>query len=190
MFEKDILKEIHVNDNVIALYKDILLDLQHKKRGNKRNNESLIQKKIEETIQALETVEDKLINDDIGIDTFNKISGRYNQKLRDLKAELLITKEAQGVSNKIIDKVCKTIQNLPKLFKNSDFEQKTNLLSLVFPDKLIISKNECLTQKYNVIIELLTRVNKASQKLDTKKAIISDGLSNKAPSLGLEPRTL
>jgi hypothetical protein len=31
------------------------------------------------------------------------------------------------------------------------------------------------------VIELLTRVNKASQKLGTKKAIISDGLSTFAP---------
>ena len=32
-----------------------------------------------------------------------------------------------------------------------------------------------------MVIALLGRVNKASQKLDIKKAIISDGLSNVAP---------
>jgi len=62
--------------------------------------------------------------------------------------------------------------------------QKTSLIGLLFPKKLVILKTGCRTKESNTVIELLTRVKRASQRLGTKKAIISDGLSNFAPSLG------
>ncbi len=99
-------------------------------------------------------------------------------------------KDAQEVSNKTINKACETIKKTPQLFEDSNFEQQNILLGLMFPEKLIISKNACRTKKQSEVIELLTRVNRASQKLGTKKAIISDGLSNFAPQAGLEPATL
>ncbi len=61
MLKNDILKEISVSDNVLALYKEILIDIQQKKRGNKLKDKIVIEKKIEDTIKALETVEGKLI---------------------------------------------------------------------------------------------------------------------------------
>ncbi|WP_417558732.1 recombinase family protein [Mesoflavibacter zeaxanthinifaciens] len=190
MLENDILRNIKVNNNVLELYKEILTDIQRKKRGDKVNSQELVKKKIKETSMSLEVAEDKLIKNDISVDTFNRISNRYNKNLRDLKAELQISKDTQEVSTKIIDKACKVLENIPQLINDSDFEQKTNLLGLMFPEKLIISKNKCRTKKQSSVIELLTRINKASQKSNTKKAIISDGLSNYAPPLGLEPRTL
>ena len=104
-----------------------------------------------------------------------------------LRAEF---EELKDLSLKVIDKAFKTLKNIPQLYKNGDFEQKTGLLGLLFPEKLVISKNGCRTKEINIVIELLTRISKVSRKLGTKKAIISDGLSNFAPPLGLEPRTL
>ena len=75
----------------------------------------------------------------------------------------------------MIDKSFKALKNISQLYKKGDFEQKTGLIGLLFPKKLIFSKNECRTKEKNIVIELLTRFNKASQKLGTKKAIISDG---------------
>ncbi|WP_271768769.1 recombinase family protein [Aquimarina algiphila] len=190
MFKNDVLKDISVNDNVLALYREILIDVQRKKRYCKLNNKVQVENKIVGMQNNLEAAEDKLINGDIDSCTFKRISTRYNNNLRDLKAQLQAIKDMHEVSTKMIDKACKTLREIPQLFDDSSYEQKTSLLGLMFPEKLIISKKECRTKQQNIVIELLTRVNKASQGLDKKKAIRNDGLSNYAPPLGLEPRTL
>lgn len=107
-----------------------------------------------------------------------------------LRAEIEEIKESKALSVKTIEAAIKMLKNSPQLFDNGDFDQKVKILGLLIPEKMIISKTECQTKKQNVVIELLTRVNKGYKKLGTKKAIISDGLSTLAPPLGLEPRTL
>ena len=190
MFKEQVLDKITVNENVLSLYKEILRDVQSKKRNIQKINRTDLERQIKDKQNGLELTEDKYINGDISKDTFERISDRYSSKLRDLRAELQMINESQLLSSKIIDRACNVLRTMPQLFENGDYEQKTNLLGLMFPKKLIISKKECRTKEQNVVIELLTRVNKVSKRLDKKKAIRNDGLSNYAPPLGLEPRTL
>ena len=121
---------------------------------------------------------------------FNRIFSRYEVKLMILKVELQELKEANELPVEMTEKAVNALREIPQLYRTGDYEQKTGLIVLLLPEKLIFSKNGCRTKKRNIVIELLTIVNKVSQELDIKKAIISDGLSNIAPPLGLEPRTL
>ena len=190
MFTCNVLKRINVNDNIFELYKEIIIDVQKSKRGNKTEKIAQIKTKINETINIIQNTEDKYANNLMTLEVFNRMLARYDINLMSLRAELEELKEAKELSVKIIDKAFRILKNIPLLYKNGSFDQKTSLIGLLFPKKLVISKNGCRTKENNIVIELLTRINKAPQQLDTKKAIISDGLSNFAPSLGLEPRTL
>ncbi|MFK7833245.1 MAG: recombinase family protein [Winogradskyella sp.] len=190
MFSDKILKSIKVNTNVIELYKEILIDVQKNKRGNKTEEIAQITIKINDVIDIIEKTEDKYANDLITIEIFNKMINRYNKNLMSLRAELECLKDSKELSIKIIDKAFKILKNIPQLYKNGDFEQKTRLVGLLFPKKLILSKSVCRTKEKNVVVELLVRINKASKGLENKKAIISDGLSTLAPLQRLELWTL
>jgi site-specific DNA recombinase len=190
MFTDKVLKRININDNVLELYKEIIIDFQKRKRGDKGMEIKRTQSKINDTIILIESIEDKCAKNLIEPESFNRMLARYEENLLTLRAELEELKETTELPVKMIDRAFNTLKNIPQLYKNGSFEQKTSLIGLLFPKKLVISKNGCRTKETNIVIELLTRISKASQKLDTKKAIISDGLSNMAPPLGLEPRTL
>ncbi len=190
MFSDKILKNIKVNGNVFELYKEILIDVQKNKRGNKTEEIAQITIKINDVIDIIEKTEDKYANDLITIEIFNKMTNRYNKNLMSLRAELECLKESKELSIKIIDKAFGILKNIPQLYKNGNFEQKTRLIGLLLPKKLVLSKSECRTKEKNIVVELLTRINKASKELENKKAIISDGLSTLAPLLRLELRTL
>ncbi|WP_417213012.1 recombinase family protein [Bizionia sp.] len=190
MFNDKILKNINVNGNVFELYKQILIDVQKSKRGNKTEEISQTNIKINDVIDNIEKTEDKYVNDLITLEVFNKMTNRYNKNLMSLRAELECLKESKELSTKLIDKAFEVLKNIPKLYRNGNFEQKTRLIGLLFPQKLTISKNECRTKEKNIVIELLTRINRTSKELENKKAIISDGLSTLAPPLRLELRTL
>ena len=190
MFKNEILESINVNENVLELYKEIIIDIQKNKFGNKTKSMNQIKIKIDETTAKIENTEDKLANDEISSEVFNRITRRYEEDLMSLKAEYEELKGATGISKKMIEKAVKALKNISKFYHNGNFETKTSLLGLLIPKKLIISKSKCRTKEQNIVVELLGRVNKTCGKLDIKKAIISDGLSNMAPPLGLEPRTL
>ncbi|MFH6767470.1 recombinase family protein [Gaetbulibacter aquiaggeris] len=190
MFKNEVLDSINVNDNILELYKEIIIDMQKNKLGNKIKTMNQIKIKIDETSAKIENTEDKLAKDEISSEVFNRITKRYEEDLMSLKAEYEWLKGATGISKNIIEQALKALKNIPQFYHNGNFETKTSLLGLLIPKKLIISKSKCRTKEQNIVIELLGRVSKACGKLDNKKAIISDGLSNMAPPLGLEPRTL
>jgi site-specific DNA recombinase len=190
MLTKVILNTINVNDNVLELYKDILIDVQRQKSGSKKQSQKKIIAQINESENNIESLEDKLVCGDISSDTFNKISKRYHSNLRDLRNDLQFMKDSKATSNSVIENACNTLSKIPQLFEESSYDKKIDLLGLMFPEKLVISKNGCRTKKLNIVIELLTRVDKGFKSIGKEKAIISDGLSNYAPLLGLEPRTL
>ncbi|WP_242158195.1 recombinase family protein [Aestuariivivens sediminis] len=186
----EILADINFNENVLKLYRDIIIDIQKGKRSNKAVKIKEIQSNIDGTRHLWESAEDKFNRDLINPEDFHRMSNRYEENLRTWKLELQDLKEAIELPVKMIEKAVNALRNIPQLYMDGDYEQKTGLIGLLFPEKMIFSKNGCRTKKRNIVIELLTRVNKASQELGTKKAITSDGLSNLAPPLGLEPRTL
>lgn len=190
MLNDDVLSSISINENIIELYEQILKDIQKNSRAAKKQNKASLLLKIKNTEKNLENLEDKFVCEDIGAETFKKISNRYNSNLRDLRNELLVVTEAKETNKKIINLACKTLRDIPQLFNTDNYDKKVKLLGLIFPDKLVISKNKCRTKKLNIVIELLNRVDKGFKSSGKEKAIISDGLSTYAPLLGLEPRTL
>jgi len=189
MLYDEVLDKIIVNDNVLELYKAIIIDIQKNKKGNQKNKAKEIQMKIDEAIKSIENTEDKYTNDLLTHEVFNRMIVRYKRGLMSLRAELIETNESNTLPVKTIDKALGMLKNIPQLYKNGNYDQKISFLGLLFPEKLVISKNGCRTNKSNIVIELLCRINKASQELGTKKAIKNDSLSNFAPPLGLEPRT-
>jgi site-specific DNA recombinase len=189
IFKAEVLNKIKVNDNVLNLYSEIISDVQKSRRGNKAKLIEELNENIRKTVTLFENTEDKFMAKEISPETYTRISNRYNGTLMALRAELEETKEAKALSVKTIETAMKMLKSLPQLFENGDFDQKVKILGLLFPEKMIISKNECRTKKQNVVIELLTRIDKGLRELGTKKTVISDGLSTFAPPLGLEPRT-
>src|SRR5690606_576415 len=67
IFSDKILKNINVNGNVFELYKQILIDVQKSKRGNKTEEIAQINIKINDVIDNIEKTEDKYVNDLIAL---------------------------------------------------------------------------------------------------------------------------
>jgi hypothetical protein len=133
MVNEKCLKPIDVNDNVLELYKEILIDVQKNKRGNKSEEITQINMKINDAIDIIEKTEDKFANDLMNHETFNKMINRYNKNLMSLSAELASLKETKELSSKLIETAFKILKNIPQLYTEGTYEQKTNLIGLLFP---------------------------------------------------------
>ncbi len=186
----DVLSNLELNSNIRELYVEVVKDVVKRSATDKKRSELAITSEIHETERNILKLEDKLVGGGIGDDTFNRINTRYNEKINELKFELLELENNKDSITPYIDRAVEVVGDLSLLYSKGDYDMKQSILSSVFPEKLVLSINECRTTKVNSVIELLTRIDKVSDKIGNKKADISVGLSILAPPLGLEPRTL
>ena len=172
------------------MYVEVMKDVCKRNQKDKKKSAESILREINETDKSLISLEDKWTKGGVGDDTFDRINKRYNEKLRELRYELAETESRKESLAPYISGAINVVENIKKMFVQGDYEMKQSILSSIFPEKLILSKDECRTTKLNSVVELLTRFNKACEKLGNKKADISVGLSTLAPPQGLEPWTL
>ena len=75
-------------------------------------------------------------------------------------------------------------------YNTASIDVKQKFISSIFPNKLVFSENTYrTTTEDNSLLSLVFEI-KGLKDLDKKKAAKNSGLSNMAPPLGLEPRTL
>ncbi len=184
-----ILADLQIHPNIQQLYKEILLDVANKsvEDGIKQQKKKVIersdlQKKIEET-------EDRLVNKDISIDTFNSITERYKGRIREINSDL--EEISYGTKNNDL-KYCveaglKMLSNLHDLFMNADYDGKRVIVGSLFPESIIIGNNGCRTTELNKVLELLNRKPNSYEEKEEGKTVKNNGLSLPVPGAGLEP---
>jgi site-specific DNA recombinase len=182
-----LLEELKINENVHSLYKHILVDTIKTKEGDKG---ATIKKKLKEKdkmMQNIYEIEDRLATKDIAPESFNSMNNRYQSKIRTINndVENLNTKY-EALEDKV-EGAMNVLLNLPKLYSNAEFEGKQLILGSMFPNKLILSKNNCRTIGINKVVDSITRNNKASGSLKKRKAVNNDSFSALVPEAGIEP---
>ena len=82
------------------------------------------------------------------------------------------------------------IKDLDWFYSISDVYDKQLLLGSIFSEKLVFDKGKYRTMKPNSVIALLLNVRDDFEEIKREKVGKKTNLSNYAPQLGLEPRTL
>lgn len=185
----DLVVNIQLNDNITELFKTILSDVIKKYEGDKDKLIETRKREINQQEIDIETLEDKLVSGEISNENFNKINKRYTERLMDLRSDLEEVKNRES-NLKYVDGAVEFTLILASMFDEADYDEKINLLGLLFPEKIYVSKDECRTNELNEVIELISRFNVAYRGIEKEKADINIGLSIVAPSPGLEPGTL
>ena len=75
-------------------------------------------------------------------------------------------------------------------YNNADIPTKQRIVGSIFPEKLIFDGESYRTTKVNSFISLISSKSVNWNGHKTKQVTIDSDLSNMAPPLGLEPRTL
>ena len=192
-FEGGILQLIgrfEVKRGVEKIYHGILQNVigDNTRYATKRIN--AIQTKLDELAKKIHKNQDLLIDELISDVTFNNINNRYLLEQQNLETELKqLQSKPDGNSLMAFDKGVTVVKSLKKLMLSASNEDKSLIVGSIFPEKLYFQKGQYRTAQINGFILLLCPTINDLGLIEKEKAIISDGLSSKAPPLGLEPRT-
>ncbi|MNS70933.1 putative DNA-invertase from lambdoid prophage Rac [compost metagenome] len=184
------LDEVSLSDNAKELYSAILTDVitANQKDAQKRILE--LDSELTSVRQMIIDAEDRFMAKEIELELFNRVTRRYHEKVSDLENRIANLGRDNGHLKKYIGNSVKLLCNMGDFFNRLPQGKKGSFLRTIYPENLVLEKEGVRTNSENVVLELLTRIDRNLKKLEMKKATPKSGFSNLAPPLGLEPRTL
>ena len=153
----NLIENLTINQNIIDVYRKILSDASEQQKKSNHKNIVRIEREIRQLEIQIHSIEDRLANNDIGLDTFNRINQRQQSNLMELKSELHRLNTAEQPTTDYISNGLEFLSNLKNIYIKTDYEGKRLIIGSIFPEKLRISKDKCRTTELNKVVELLCR---------------------------------
>ena len=117
-------------------------------------------------------------------------SGTTNPLVRDLEAKLGNLTQNDTDFDAMLSYGGEFFGNLDQLYVSGDLIIKQQIVSSMFPEKLIFENKSFRTFKANQLLTLICKPSKAFGISENKKSRKNPALSYWAPPSGLEPETL
>ena len=185
----NLVTSLKVNKAVIKTFSAMLKDTMGRNElesMRKLADLRLQKEKLQDNIIA---AENKMLNNDITVETYNNIVNRLNQHLMNLNADIALMENKKENPVNYLVKAGEVLCNLDTFYNTVSYELKRALIGSICPEKVEISKEGCRTKQTNTLIELLLRIGAGFSKKANGQEVISNDLSIIAPPPGLEPGT-
>lgn len=186
----ELLDSIQIPGPVMRLYHRIVKDVFETKDGKKEDQVNQKEKEITKLKNNRDYLDEQLINGALPIDDYRRMVDNIKIRIKKKLEEIEVLEADQSDLDLYFDRSLYLLSHLKEHFINASIGVKRQIVGSIFPGKLIFDGKNYRTGKINSVVNLITSKNWDSQRLGNKKATISGGLSNLAPPLGLEPRTL
>ena len=178
------LAEYCVDKSVSTVIEKKVFDIINEKLKDEHQESTIIKDKLKEIQVKKLKLEERFINEEIPLDLYKKYNEKYNLEEQELKQQVGNYLEISSNLEIAIKKGLKIAQTICQLWVSSDFDNKTKLQKLVFPEGIAYDrqKNEFRTFRVNIIFALIadlasvSDVNKNGQsvKIDRKSRLVAN----------------
>ena len=186
----DFLRSFSVSEEVIKLYKEIIKDIFKEQKGTKESKILKLNKEISSLDNNLRNLDEKLLSNDIEAEDYNRMGKNTKEKIEKSKREIVELKQTDSPLDQHFQFGLSMMKNINYYYDNADIPTKQRIVGSIFPEKLIFDGESYRTTKVNSFISLISSKSVNWNGDKTKQATSYSDLSNMAPPLGLEPRTL
>ena len=188
LFEQ-LLTEFVITEDAKALYKQVLEETFHGEAKSRKLRLRQIKKELDTQAARMSSLEAKFLDDKVDANAYHSMKQNIEAQIAELKAE---RKEILNMKKNIEEYLklgISFLHGVDKLYKNSNAEIKRKITGSIFPENLTFLENSYRTAFLDELIAAILSKHSGFQLLEIKNPAISDGKSNMAPPLGLEPRT-
>ncbi|WP_394338453.1 recombinase family protein [Flavisolibacter nicotianae] len=182
----EILSGLKVNSPAKKLYEAMVKKLLQKRKTETRPLAS-IQADLQQVETRLQTLDDNLMDKVIDAATYASVKSRYSAQLQKLQTELTQQGSSQSEFQQFLKRGIHMLENLPVFYQKSSGQTKRDVVGSIFPEKLVLSKNGCRTQKINEAVLLIATTDKGFSKKEKGQLLPNVELSNQVAPTGIEP---
>lgn len=123
MFD-NLLSEITINKGTKELYSEILKNSIKKYSSERNTRAKSLEAEIKKTTELIENADERILNKDIGIETYNRMNDKYQTQLRGLKAEQSELKTEKNPIEQYVDGGLALLSNLITIYKKVIMKEK------------------------------------------------------------------
>ena len=186
----EFLKQYEIKEEILKLYSIILEDKFSENFGKLESKKTSIDNEITMLNEKIIKLENSIGDADIPAKRLMEIIKRHEFNIEQLKQEKMDLAIVDKEFNLYLKFGISLLNGLSVYFDSSTTKIKKMIIGSIFPEKLIFDGKYYRTVKENEFLNLIFNNNKVLGDIKIEKATPKSGLSNNAPSLGLEPRTL
>ncbi|WP_395047170.1 recombinase family protein [Flavobacterium sp.] len=187
---EDHLGAFKINESILSLYKVVLKDVFNQDEQERLKLIKQAEDKIGQIKSKLNSLEDKMLENVVSSEEYHSIKARIQGELNDWKFKKDDLSIDKSSFQKYFEFGLTFLFNAKEYYQKADLEIKQKIVGSIFPEKIIFHDNKYRTTQMNELLTLLTLNINELGGIKKEKATPKSGLSNYAPSLGLEPRTL
>ena len=145
---------------------------------------------IEKFVTRQTNLQNSFLDLDITSSDYNEMKIRIESDLSHKQVKLDRLKSTKSPFKEYLNKTLPMIENLSVYWDKADGKTKQKILGCIFTEKFENFDFKSCNNIFTPEIESIMLASKVLQKSKNKKEVKNDLLSNMAPPLGLEPRTL
>lgn len=134
-------------------------------------------------------LEERFINDEIPNDLYTKYIGKFKEEEIEIKQKIHNLSEISSNIEVAVKKGLKIAQDIGKIWLSSDYDHKSKLQNLVFPEGILYDrqKHEVRTPRVNTLFLLITIMTSVSGAKKIDQSVKTDRSSRLVARTGIEP---
>ncbi len=184
----DYISSLRPNEAIMQLYLEVMNDLR---KENARDIRAVIDKldtDIYEINERMNKIEDKYLDGEIDIDTYNRMINRQKQQLKAAgdRKELLETPNRGKIEPQLRYSIS-LIDNIDKFFQYAPADAKIRVLSSIFSEKLEFDGKIFRTDGLNKVFDLIYQQTNELRGLNKKSEESFSTFPASVPRAGVEP---
>ena len=184
----DYISSLRPNEAIMQLYLEVMNDLR---KENARDIRAVIDKldtDIYEINERMNKIEDKYLDGEIDIDTYNRMINRQKQQLKAAgdRKELLETPNRGKIEPQLRYSIS-LIDNIDKFFQHAPADAKIRVLSSIFSEKLEFDGKIFRTDGLNKVFDLIYQQTNELRGLNKKSEESFSTFPASVPRAGVEP---
>ena len=156
---EDILDDLTFTNEAKEIYKSMVKDLLSDGANDSKLKLEQLSKSLNETNSRIEKLQDLFVDGKIGPQEYSDAMSRYKIQINNLKYEIDNLKKVDGDYLKWLKNGVDALSNLKTHYTNSVIRDKQQLLSSIFPEKIVFDGKKCRTNRINDVLRFILQID-------------------------------
>ncbi len=185
----EILSSIKLRSNMNNIFEYIISDRSQNKKLIVQSPHQNSSKRLIELNKRLINLQDLLVDGNLSANEYNEMKKRYEKEKSIIESRVKSEGEFDSNIKQKLTLCLKGISRLDEIYKEASFNNKKEIISSIFPEKLFYAKKKCRTTRINEVVRLGLLTDKGFRKNNLRQLSQKITISDSVENTGVEPVT-
>ena len=185
----DELSKYSINKSIAPIIEKKVIEIIKAKFKDETQTATIIESKLNEIEVKKTKLEERFIDGEVPLELYNKYIEKFKQESNDLRQQIGNHQELSSNLEIAIKKGFKIAENIDLVWASSDFDHKTKLQKIIFPEGIAYERqnHRVRTFRVNTIFSLIADIARVSEQKKIGQPLKVDRNSRLVARRGIEP---